>query len=392
MFRIGIIGGRLQGLEAAYLARAAGYHVTLFDRHWHAPARGLSDVFHCVDAATPSTDLVKLVAGLDALLPAVEDDRVLVALDVLAQRAGVPILHDASGYALTSSKQKSNFFLNKNGIPVSPQYPDCPFPVIVKPSRGSGSHGVRVVETPHALEAISADLSSEYGELIVEAFQQGPSLSMEVIGNGLAAVAFVATELAFDERFDCKRVFSPHRLKNNLNKPFADMCERIGRRLGLNGLMDVEVIVDPSSGRLWVLEIDARLPSQTPIAVYHSTGINLVEAWVNVSVFGHAPEMPAVAPGCAILEHLAVEADRMVFIGETRLIPWDRPDVRRGNEFFGADTAITDYFPGKPCFKATLITHGKDWDVVRLKRDRLLHRMKTELNLREVSDPEPAIP
>ena len=45
--------------------------------------------------------------------------------------------------------------------------------------------------------------------------------------------------------------------------------------LRLHGLMDLEVIQTPEGMR--VLEIDARFPSQTPTAVWLSTGVNLAE-------------------------------------------------------------------------------------------------------------------
>src|SRR5665647_709377 len=50
---------------------------------------------------------------------------------------------------------------------------------------------------------------------------------------------------------------------------------RLAAGLGLNGLMDVEVMVRGAEPK--VLEIDARLPSQTPTAVYWSSGLNSVE-------------------------------------------------------------------------------------------------------------------
>jgi 3-methylornithine--L-lysine ligase len=43
----------------------------------------------------------------------------------------------------------------------------------------------------------------------------------------------------------------------------------------LKGIMDVEAISGPKGLR--VIEIDARFPSQTPTAVYYSSGINLIE-------------------------------------------------------------------------------------------------------------------
>ena len=47
--RLGVIGGRLQGTEAAYLAREAGYEVVLVDRMADVPATGLVDEVHVFD-------------------------------------------------------------------------------------------------------------------------------------------------------------------------------------------------------------------------------------------------------------------------------------------------------------------------------------------------------
>lgn len=49
----------------------------------------------------------------------------------------------------------------------------------------------------------------------------------------------------------------------------------LAEMLRLHGLMDLEVIQTPEGMR--VLEIDARFPSQTPTAVWLSTGVNLAE-------------------------------------------------------------------------------------------------------------------
>jgi pyrrolysine biosynthesis protein PylC len=52
MMRVVVAGGKLQGIEAAYLAHQAGWSVLLIDREASPPARGLCDQFcpgecHC---------------------------------------------------------------------------------------------------------------------------------------------------------------------------------------------------------------------------------------------------------------------------------------------------------------------------------------------------------
>ena len=45
MKRVLVLGGKLQGLEAAYLMKKAGWHVTVMDKNPAAAAAGLADRF-----------------------------------------------------------------------------------------------------------------------------------------------------------------------------------------------------------------------------------------------------------------------------------------------------------------------------------------------------------
>ena len=47
--RVAIVGGKLQGVEAAYLAKKAGWEVVLVDRKSWVPAAGLCDSFYSLD-------------------------------------------------------------------------------------------------------------------------------------------------------------------------------------------------------------------------------------------------------------------------------------------------------------------------------------------------------
>lgn len=62
---IAIIGGKLQGVEACYLARKAGWRITLFDRNPACPASQMADQFYPVDVT--ADDITALVQGCDAL-------------------------------------------------------------------------------------------------------------------------------------------------------------------------------------------------------------------------------------------------------------------------------------------------------------------------------------
>lgn len=64
--------------------------------------------------------------------------------------------------------------------------------------------------------------------------------------------------------------------------------------------MDVEAILTRYGWR--VLEIDARFPSQTPVTVYLSTGVNLAMALETCFLDGMDIDPPATAPHESCLE------------------------------------------------------------------------------------------
>ena len=391
-FRLGLVGGLLQGIEAAYLGREAGYQVTVIDRNPEAPALALAHQAHVFDIQEEPDRFRRLLSGMDAIIPTTEEKGALDFLAETCKAAGVTFLHDTAAYAVSSSKIRSNSFFANHGIPVPEKWPHCRFPVIVKPSTASGSHGLQVVPSRTALDAVLPELTARYGEMVVEAYHSGPSLSLEVIARQGAGVGYIVTELEFDAKLDCKRVYAPSRLSPSLNQRFETICLDIARHLKLNGFMDIEVIANPKRGELVVLEIDARFPSQTPMAVYHASGINLLEEWVKVHGCGQPLQPVAARPGCAWLEHWSVSDSCLEAIGETQLLPWSGLQVWPNGGFFGASVALTDYQEGKTAFKSTLIFTGVDWTAVAEKRQRCLERMASVLNLKDVIDPTYQVP
>lgn len=387
-FRIGLIGGLLQGVEAAYLAREAGYHVTVIDRNPEAPAMALAHQSHVFDVQKEPDRFRQLLLCMDAILPTTEEEQTLEFLARTSREVGATILYDAKAYTISSSKVKSNAFFAAHNIPIPKKWPDCHFPVVVKPSRASGSHGVKVVGDRSTLDTALSQVSRHYGEeLVIEAYHEGPSLSLEVIARKGVGAGYVVTELEFDDRLDCKRVYAPSKCSPIFNQYFEEISLDIARCLELNGLMDIEAIVDPDDGKIVVLEIDARLPSQTPMAVYHASGINLLDEWIKTHVMGLPFRPTATNTGCALLEHISVRNTSLEFIGETRLLPWSKIRVWPNGSFFGATVALTDYQKDKKSFKGTLIFTGADWSIVLEKRKQCLEHMALALGLKDILDP-----
>ena len=375
---VGVVGGKLQGVEAAYLAHKAGWDVRVVDKTPRVPASDLGDSFAQVDV-TVGNNLDGALGDVDFILPALEDDNALGSLARWSRKAGVPLAFDPRAYAVSLSKLKSAVFFKQIGIPVPVAYPQCGFPVVAKPGLGSGSKGVCIFQD---LDSIINRFSEEFppSDWILEEFLDGSQHSLEVIGRPGNYRVLQVTDLYMDHNFDCKRVIAPSNLPLNLIADFEKLSLTIAEALNLRGIMDVEVIL--SRGELKVLEIDARLPSQTPTAVYWSTDQNMVELLGNLYV---APQKDFPPPGetsrGTVYEHIHVSGDKLKISGE-RIMTAGGP-LNLLDDFFGADEAITNYVPGKDQWAATLIFAGKNRRRAWEKRNHCIAEFIRRLGIKD---------
>ena len=207
--RLAVVGGKLQGTEAAYLAGEAGYDVVLIDRRPDRPAAGLATEVHVFDVVADPARAREVLLSCDAVLPACEDDRALEFLTSFVPMMGLPLLFDLGAYAVTRSKLRSNALFERLDVPRPRPWPRCGFPAVVKPSVGSGSTGVQLVRSEPGLALARAALAAHGAQAVVEEFVAGPSLSVEVIALGGEALTLLPTFLEFDAAYDCKRVVAP---------------------------------------------------------------------------------------------------------------------------------------------------------------------------------------
>ncbi|HMK91884.1 MAG TPA: ATP-grasp domain-containing protein, partial [Thermoleophilia bacterium] len=201
--RLTVVGGKLQGTEAAYLAAEAGYEVVLIDRRPGRPAAGLAAESHVFDVTDDPVRARELFLGCDAVLPACEDDDTLAWLAAFVPGLGVPFLFDHDAYRLTSSKLRSNELFAALDVPRPLPWPSCGFPAVVKPSVGSGSTGVQLVWSEPELALVRARLAAAGSDIVVEEYVPGPSLSVDLVSFGGETVTLAPTWLEFDRAFDC---------------------------------------------------------------------------------------------------------------------------------------------------------------------------------------------
>ena len=395
MTRIAIVGGKLQGTEAAYLARKAGFSSILIDWNEKSPAKGLCDEFLCCDVTKESDVLIQALKEADFVLPANENDAVLESLVRLAKKHCFVLAFDYHAYQISSSKLLSDELIHKNNIPSPKYYPHCSGPYIVKPSSLSGSEGVRKISDEETLTEFLQSLSA-VGDIeaswVIQEYVKGPSYSIEVIGKPGNYQTYEVTEIHMDEVYDCKMVTSPCPISKPREEAFRKIAVRLAELTRLTGIMDVEVI--DSGGEFKVLEIDARIPSQTPTVVYHTSGVNLIEELrdlfcgngiqkttsniqlkksglpetdLQLMMNDKQPKTISKKRYCSF-EHLMIEGDRITEHGEHIMSQGGILKLRE--QFFGSDEVISDYISDDLPWRGTFINWADSEEELLLKRER----------------------
>ena len=359
--RLGIVGGRLQGTEAVYLADEAGYVPVLVDRRPGTPASGLAAESYVFDVVADPGRTRAVFGSCDAVLPACEDPETLRFLDGRLRRWGVPLLFHLPSYETSRSKVRSDRLITMLDLPRPRPWPDCGLPAVVKPSESSGSEAVSVVWSEEELRAAVAALERNGHTPVVQEFVAGPSLSLEVVATRGKVFPLLPTGLEFDLGYDCRRVTAPAEAAPAVLAALDEAGRRLAHGLGLEGLMDVEVMLRGLEPK--VIEIDARLPSQTPTAVYHCCGVNMVQVLVELMVEGREPQPDLTPRAGVVYQHVRVADGAIEVVGE-HVMTEARPLARRPG-FFGASDALTDHVDGAAEWVATLIFRGSDLPAAR---------------------------
>jgi pyrrolysine biosynthesis protein PylC len=382
--RIAIVGGALQGMEAVYLSKKAGFETFVIDKRKDAPALSVSDDHAVLNPATNRKEAMRIFEGCDAVLPACEDMGLLCALQELFSVSDIPLLFDMDSYMVSSSKSASNRIMEGAGIPIPRKWPECGYPAILKPSSQSGSIGVTVAYSENDVSDGLKKIAGIGDEPVIQEFVSGKSVSVEVIGNGREFRSFATTEILLSKDYDCKRVrCTPDILTDEREEEFRHIAERIAESIGLKSLMDVEAI-DTENG-LKVLEIDARIPSQTPAAVLAATGMNILKEMV-------IPDRRAyenMDSRVSSYEHFVINNGTMMTCGEKEFSHVRRPRIVSG--MFGSDDMITDYEPGKKIWRCTMINSADTEDELERKRSRCIAAIMNECNVNEFVDPSPDV-
>lgn len=369
--KVAIVGGKLQGTEAAYLAKKAGIKSLLIDKKEHPIASGICDEFALFDVRKKEAPLIELLKSVDFILPALENEEVHQALLEIVQEHHLKLAFDPDAYAVSSSKLRTDELIRNNQVPAPCYFPLCKSPYIIKPSGESGSTGVRKANTRADVETF---LSTEgkSGNWVIQEFLEGPSYSIEVIGMPGNYRTYQITKIHMDELYDCKMVTSPCPLTEAQKKQFEEIGFRLAELVNLHGIMDVEVIED--EGLFKVLEIDARIPSQTPTVVYHASGMNQLQELADMVLYGSFRHPQENLGRHCSYEHYKINKDGCFPSGE-HIMSGARPLIFR-TSFFGADEVLSDYDGEYDEWHGTFINWADSEEELAMKRINMIQMLE----------------
>lgn len=371
MSRLIVVGGKLQGTEALYLAKKAGINTVLVDRNPNAIASKLCDNFSCIDIIKTPLLFVKLIKEGDMVLPALENQEVLEALNMMSQQYDFLLAFDLKSYNVSSSKILSDKLFRDCGLPVPLYYPEGKAPYIVKPSNASGSHGVQYIESNKELELFLAN-TGDKENLIIQEYLEGPSYSVEIIGKPGDYRTYKITQIHMDEIYDCKMVTAPCPLTREQETKFSNMAICIAEKLQLQGIMDLEIIDDGNDFKL--LEIDARIPSQTPTVVYHSSGMNLVKELMDIYSVGKFTSDKIDENYSSSFEHYLFKNGIVSSHGEH--VMGESKPLQLEDNAFGANELISDYYNDNENWRGTFINWAKTDKELMDKRAKNYQKLK----------------
>jgi pyrrolysine biosynthesis protein PylC len=315
--------------------------------------------------------LDKIPKEVDLIIPAIENNSVLRILKNWSSHTGIPLAFDMEAYSISSSKLNSNQLFKEININTPKSWSECAFPIVVKPDEESGSQGVIIIHNEKELTS-NFPITNALNQMVVQEYLEGSSYSIEVIGFPGHYTPLQVTELHMDNDYDCKRVLAPSGLDSTRVMEFEQMAISVAECIQLKGLMDLEVILH--EGELKMLEIDARLPSQTPTTVFQSTGINMVKLLGELFLTGKMNVNNTNQHQVAIYEHIKVIKDHIEVMGEH--IMSGIGSLQLLQRLFGADEVITNFHPDLNEWVATLILKGKSTEEVLDKKQQIYKNIR----------------
>jgi acetyl/propionyl-CoA carboxylase alpha subunit/acetyl-CoA carboxylase carboxyltransferase component len=265
--------------------------------------------------------------GITALGPRAATMRLLgdkVSAKRLAAQVGVPIIQWAGGMAETLE-----------GATAQAQRLD--YPVVIKPARGGGGRGIRVVRSRAELVEAFNRARDEGGRtggsatvFLERWLGQARHIEVQIAGDGHGSVLALGVRECSVQRRHQKLIEEAPApgLAAETEQAMREAAVRLCRAAGYSSVGTVEFLYDQDRDRFWLLEVNTRLQVEHAVTEM-TTGIDLVALQIAIArgarldrqaplACGHAVEVRlnaedagsnfAAAPGCVRLLQVPTRA------------------------------------------------------------------------------------
>jgi 3-methylornithine--L-lysine ligase len=381
--KVAVLGGKLPGVAAAYLARKANWTVVAVDRRADAPVRGLANFFYCFDVFEPGA-LECVLRGVDFVVPAIAHASVLEYIYRTAKKLGKKIMYVPEAYAVYASIKSAEQLFITQGIPVPKPWPDCRLPIMAKPAAENSDNKVCKLYTKRELNTFCF-VHKDLKQWVIQEFLEGPLYTLQIVAQNGRCRSLQVTELEMDETYSCKRVLAPAAIPVEVMQNFSDYAVRLADQWKLDGIMEIRAILH--EGVLKMLGLNACMPGRTLMATMKSSAINPFRTYVEGSREGNICGATFVQPYCHVLcEHILVTKERIKVCGET-IMDCCGP-LHYQADFFGADEAITSFTAAEQQeqWVATLVLTASSREAVRKKEQAVIHNIMMKCGVHSYED------
>ncbi|MDE2125846.1 MAG: carbamoyl-phosphate synthase large subunit [Armatimonadetes bacterium] len=215
------------------------------------------------------------------------------------------------------------------------------YPVVVRPSWVLGGRAMEIV---YSLEELRAYIEyvvavSPTAPILIDRYILGREVEVDVICDGAQCLIpgiMEHIERAGVHSGDSMAVYPPQSLGAEICDEVVAISTRLAVRLGVVGLMNIQFVVDPTTGRALVLEVNPRASRTVPF-LSKVTGIPMVDIAVR-ALLGESLAQQGLAPGLHPAgSKVAVKAPVFSFAKLTAVDVSLGPEMKSTGEIMGID-------------------------------------------------------
>ncbi|MDH5481773.1 MAG: ATP-grasp domain-containing protein [Candidatus Bathyarchaeota archaeon] len=239
---------------------------------------------------------------------------------------------------------------------------DIGYPVVLKPARGFGGLGSRMVRSSREMEETFFEVSSAGEGVLIQEYIDGVHASVSFLAaNGNLQVLSINEQLlgllsvSQREAFGYCGNIVPLRLAGPIFEKCNDIAEKIALHFGLKGSNGIDLVISKNSVP-YVMEVNPRFQG-TLECVEEVMRINLVESHINSCVRGSLP---------TIKEKASIFSTRLILYANKRVTA---PDLTVFQEVRDVPLPETIIEKGEPL--CSVITKGNSRDSSLQKAKKL---------------------